>query len=292
MVHSRVKRPSQPLLIGLLCLSWAIAIGGCATVDGPVSAPPPPEPPPSTRLPHPSGTNLADVADLFRHPSAPKLEEQKACDAPYRKLLGATKSRQEQEQGTREMLRRDPAAWHWCYYAQIYYLENGLREDNYVEERQKRVMETYALLVPVARGFLVEFRDSRYLRFAIFRYRQTSEWVFYRRLELSPAMTQELVSATNPYVLLNPPPETASVLEKYKIASPTKSPPEPAAQDRKPAAQKTTTQKAPARAGAKAAPQAEAPPPPDSAAQDLRPDQQVNETASPLDDELPPDQGL
>src|SRR5687767_6630971 len=126
MVHSRVKRPSQPLLIGLLCLSWAFAIGGCATVDGPVSAPPPPEPPPSTRLPHPSGTNLADVADLFRHPSAPKLEEQKKCDAPYRKLVAATKSRQEQEQGAREMLRRDPAAWHWCYYAQIYFLENGL----------------------------------------------------------------------------------------------------------------------------------------------------------------------
>ena len=58
---------------------------------------------------------------------------------------------------------------------------------------------------------------SRYLRFAVSHYRRMSEWVFYRKLELTPQATSELVEAANPFGVYRTPAEAASILEKYNL---------------------------------------------------------------------------
>ena len=106
-------------------------------------------------------------------------------------------------------------------------IEDYLKSESYIDVRQKYVLASYSFLQPIARGFMSEFHDSRYLRWAIQHYRRISEWVFYRKLDLSPAITSELVDVSNPYGLWRMPSSSRGpVLEKYNIASddPTGSP--------------------------------------------------------------------
>jgi hypothetical protein len=200
-------------------LALAALISGCATSQLQALAPIPPEAPDYVKVPHPEGTDLGDLMAVFTDRNAPDPASLKGCDADFRKLAKLTASREENEQGVRELVRRDPVKYHWCFYGKLLELEQGLQAEAYIDEKQKSVLDVYAFASPVARAFNDEFRDSRYLRWAISRYRRLSEYVFYRKLELSPQMAQELGGTMNPWGLLRP--QTAelpgSVLEKYGI---------------------------------------------------------------------------
>ncbi len=189
---------------------------GCSTA---AVAPPPVAPvlPPLVQVPHPAGSDLGDLQALFLEPGAPRRDQLTGCADPFLKLKSATASRDELRTGTREIVAGDPVALHWCFYGKLLELEEGLKKEPYVEERQKTVVDTYGFLVPIARGFQAEFRDSRYLRMAIGRYRRLSEWVFFRKVEMSKETTSLLAEIENPFGVWRAPAEMGSVLKKYGI---------------------------------------------------------------------------
>jgi hypothetical protein len=161
---------------------------------------------------------MADVQAIFHSKQAPSMDSLKQCDETVEKLREKTVSLEEFRVGVQELVRTDPVGIHWCFYGKILELEKILKEDTFVDEKQKHVLAVYSFLVPVAKGYLAEFKDSRYLRWAISYYTKLSEWVFYRRVETGPAMTQELVEAADAFhEYRGKTAEGQSVLEKYNV---------------------------------------------------------------------------
>lgn len=203
--------------------AW-LGVAGCSTTTTLVPQPRPKEiaVPDYAYLPHPRGYTTGDVQLLFTEKSAPSREALAKCQDDFRALYKKVDSIEERARGVRELVSRDPAAYHWCFYSQILDLADGLGKDDFVDEKQKRIMTTYEYLVPVARAFMQEFQDSRYVRWAIKDYRRLADLYFYRKVELSPEMSGELVDVAVPVDLK--PAQTyedvskASVIDKYKIA--------------------------------------------------------------------------
>lgn len=203
------------VVFGLLC-------GGsfsCTTAEVRPLGPPVAVPPEYVSAPHPRGYELGDLRALFLDAKAPKLESVAGCDADFRKLRELTTIDDEIREGTREMVKRFPAQYHWCFYGKLIELENSFKAEGYIDQRQRNILTTYAFLVPLARAFMHVYKDSRYLRWSVQHYRHLSEWNFYRRLELSPETTSELVETSNPFGLWKEPaaPEEKSVLGKYNL---------------------------------------------------------------------------
>ncbi|MCM2276850.1 MAG: hypothetical protein NDJ89_02090 [Oligoflexia bacterium] len=211
--------------VNLACFSAAagvFAIGltffwGCSTTELRPIPPPVLAAPKYVEVPQPAGFDISDISAIFVDKRAPAAESLTGCDADYRKLQKLTQSEDELKQGMGELVKADPVAYHWCFYGKILELERFLKTADYVDERQKKVLEAYGFLVPLARGFLSEFHDSRYLRWAIRHYRGTSEWVFFQKLDQAPRMTAELVEVANPFGLWREPAASRSVLEKYQL---------------------------------------------------------------------------
>jgi hypothetical protein len=97
-------------------------------------------------------------------------------------------------------------------------LNDQLKKLFYVDERQKVVVRAYSYLTPIARAFKSEFNDSRYLRVAVARYKQISETVFYKNVELSPLAAKELETSVSPFGIVREKARKAGgVLERYGI---------------------------------------------------------------------------
>ncbi|MBI3534894.1 MAG: hypothetical protein HY072_05355 [Deltaproteobacteria bacterium] len=172
----------KQFLVCQICLTLLFTVS-CATkkIEAPLALP---EPPQYTKVPHPEGLDLADLKAIFYDKQAPALNIIDNCDANYKKLTTATQSKEEIQKGVQELVSLDPASYHWCFYGKLLGLENQLKTQSYIEEKQKLVVETFAFLTPVAKAYYIWFHDSRYMRWAIDRYKKLSEFVFYRRLEL------------------------------------------------------------------------------------------------------------
>lgn len=188
---------------------------GCATTE--VTGPLPAKPPEYIGVPHPMGFDQGDLKALFFEPSAPQAETLKGCDGDYRKLKEVARNDEELKQGTLELIQQDPVRYHWCFFHQLLVLEEDLKSEKFVDEKQSETIQTFSFLTPIARGFAQGFNDSRYLRWAVQRYRHVSQWFFYRKLELTPRASAELVDAARPFGLWRSPAEAKPVLEKYKI---------------------------------------------------------------------------
>jgi hypothetical protein len=208
--------------------AW-LGVAGCSTT----STVSPHEPakevamPAYAYLPHPAGHTTGDIISLFNERGAPSRETMAKCEDEFRTLYSMAQSIEERKKGVRELVSRNPAAYHWCFYSQILSLEEGLSQDEFVDQKQKRIMTTYEYLVPVARAFMKEFQDSRYLRWAIQDYRRLADLYFYRKLEMSPQMSSELVDVAVPYDERSSArndgaqsgAQNVSVIEKYKIGN-------------------------------------------------------------------------
>jgi hypothetical protein len=176
------------------------------------------------KLPHPQGTDLGDIRAILFDPSVPSTTQLAKCDADLKKLWKFSQNDEERRDGARELVRGNAVFYHWCFYSRILQLDEELKKMNYIDEKQKRVMDTYQYLVPVARAFLSEFHDSRYIRWAIVQYKRLSNWVFFRKVELTPDQTSELVQISNPFGLYRDNSSSSSVLEKYGIVEQEKKP--------------------------------------------------------------------
>lgn len=202
--------------------TW-LGIAGCSSTSTLVPQAPPQEVavPAYAYLPHPRGYTAGDIRLLLTEKSAPSPEALTKCEDDFRALYKRVDSLDERARGVRELVNRNPAAYHWCFYSRILDLEAGLGQDDFVDEKQKRIIHTYEYLVPVARAFMQEFQDSRYIRWAIKDYRRLADLYFYRKVELSPQMSSELVDVAVPVeeksaVVFEDASKT-SVIDKYKI---------------------------------------------------------------------------
>jgi hypothetical protein len=202
--------------------TW-LGVVGCSTTNtlSPHAPPKEVEVPAYAYLPHPEGHTISDVISLFSEKEAPSRETMAKCEDDFRALYSQSQSIEERTKGVQELVSRNPAAYHWCFYSQILKLEEGLSKDDFVDQKQKRIMSAYEYLVPVARAFMKEYHDSRYLRWAIQDYRRLADLYFYRKLEMSPQMSSELVDVAVPAEYRSAPAAESSrpvsVLEKYKI---------------------------------------------------------------------------
>lgn len=212
MTPSRLKSRISQLVIASIALYFA---GGCATTD--VTGPLPVKPPEYLGVPHPIGFDQTDLKALFFDPSAPKAESLKSCDSDFRKLKDLANNEDELKQGTLELVQQDPVRYHWCFFHELLVLEEDLGTDKFIDEKQRDAIRTYSFLTPIARAFAQGFNDSRYLRWAVQRYKHVSQWFFYRKLELTPRASAELVDAARPFGLWRAPAEAKPILEKYRI---------------------------------------------------------------------------
>jgi hypothetical protein len=216
-MNPMISRINIKVFLGSLCVFCVYgSLSGCSTTE--VVPFPLPSPPVYTQVPHPVGMDLGDLVAIFTDDKAPQSKDfAKTCDTDFRKLEKLTGSRDETLEGFRELVKLDAVTYHWCFYAKLLELESDLKARIYIDERQKTILDAFSFLAPLARIYASEFHDSRYLRMAIMRYQKWSERIFYRKLELTPAGTSELVKASNPFGLWRDTLETVSVLEKYHI---------------------------------------------------------------------------
>ncbi len=190
--------------------------GSCSTTE--MQAQQAANPPVYVGVPHPIGFDLADLDAVFLEPGAPEVETLKDCDAKARKLQELARTQEELTQGMRELVKSDPTAYHWCFYGKIVLFERQMKDDKlYVDEKQTSAIETFHSLTPLARAFMAEFADSRYLRWALQRYKHAAQYMFYRKLEVSARMSAELVDASRPFGLWRAYAEKKPVLEKYHL---------------------------------------------------------------------------
>lgn len=191
--------------------------------------PAPPEVPQLTGVPHPTGLELGDLRALFADPSAPSLESNlvNTCDVDIRALYEKTPSLEERKRGLGELVLKEPVRYHWCFYSKLLRFQSDLKRADYVDEKQKTVVEYFNVLAPLARAFKEKFEDSRYLRWAVREYRIASEKVFYRSVSASPQLTLELVGQGGdaPAIPNQPVEKSSSVLEKYGIVVPERTEP-------------------------------------------------------------------
>ncbi len=212
-------------LFGILALMTGVGMNivGCSSTE--MVSTPPPIPPAYTSVPHPLTHDTSDLSQLFREANNPKINEMiKNCDGDYLKLNALTQSKDELHQGLLELVKQDPVNYHWCFYGKLLELENTLSGEAFLDEKQKKVISTYQFLVPVAQAFVSLFHDTRYLRVAIDRYKKTSSFVFFRKLEVTSMGASELVEIEKPFGLWRDEKSAFTVLEKYHLGHPSTPP--------------------------------------------------------------------
>ena len=137
---------------------------------------------------HPAGLDLNDVRAIFKSPRAPSEGQLQGCDSDFQKLRTLTNSKEEINQGAREFVMTQPEKYHWCFYWNILELQAELS------------------------------KDTRYLRWAVKNYKDLSTWIFYRRVELTPEATADLLeNIRNPYALWRKDTKRKPILEKYHL---------------------------------------------------------------------------
>jgi hypothetical protein len=138
------------------------------------------------QLPQPPGYELSDIGLIFSGKQAPQRKDfAERCDSDFTRLASFVQDKEEMVQGSAELVRKNPGYYHWCFYAKILYLETQLKTLDYLDLKQKAALDIFRFLTLVANSFVSEFKDSRYLRWAVMRYQRASELVFYRKVDLT-----------------------------------------------------------------------------------------------------------
>jgi outer membrane biosynthesis protein TonB len=227
-------------LLGLTALFvvYLAGIEGCSTAQKnpdveptPIVSPtviptptptPTPTPPEYTKVVHPERIEITELSRVFLDAHAPKAEDfAEQCTSDFYKLSSIVGVKEEFNQAVRELVRNDPTHYHWCFYARFLNLEKRLTNDTYIDEKQKWVLNEFDFLVPISKAFMAEYHESRYFRWVVLRYQTLSELLFFRKLELTPLGTSELVNAVNPLGPVRESKDAQSILDKYHFIAST-----------------------------------------------------------------------
>jgi hypothetical protein len=179
----------------------SIAASGCSTTQIVEEKVPLPIVPEYVRVPHPAGFDLADLRAILVSPLAPPDISgvfADTCDVEFKKLTSVTIQKEEREKGALELVTADPERMHWCFYSKISKLQEVLQSDSTWTERQKKVLEAFEFLSPIANAFLTTYHDSRYLRWAAQYYSKVSEWVFFKKLAPTPESSLMFTTGARP----------------------------------------------------------------------------------------------
>jgi hypothetical protein len=198
-------------------MATGLAIVSCSTAQV-AQAPKPIQPPEKAavlELPHPEGHEVHHLAALLR--LAPASESFQECFKTQHDLASKTGNPLEVDSGVQELVSENPTFHHWCFYRALHGLDTELQSTSGILSKQKEVLATYRDLLPVARAFQSEFKDSRYLRWAIQNYRRLSPKIFFRTVELTPDATADLVLIEEPFSDWKLQPSEQSVLKKYGL---------------------------------------------------------------------------
>jgi hypothetical protein len=176
-----------------------------------------------TKIPHPEDSETSDISALFLSPLAPndvlgKFAE--TCGKELDTLRRLSSAQDELKRGGAEVVALDPERTHWCFYSRLQRLHAFLKSDATWTKKERAVFWTYEYVWPVAQGFVQEFHDSRYLRWASSYYKRASEWIFFRKVEGTPENTLEQVNLHSTSLetpTRQPSSMQPSVLEKYGI---------------------------------------------------------------------------
>ncbi len=203
-------------------------LAGCSSTVTVSEKIPLPEVPEYVKVPHPAGFELADLKAIFFSPLAPKGvlgEFGDTCDDEFKKLSQLTTSKDDIRKGAVELVTQDPERMHWCFYAKISKLQDTIQGDTTWNTRQKKVLDTFGFLGPIANAYVDVYKDSRYLRWAALYYSKISEWVFFKKVNPTPDSTLNFVqnsrSDLEPWVQVqktNGQVTTTSVFSKYGIS--------------------------------------------------------------------------
>ncbi len=177
-----------------------------------------PEVPDYVGMAHPSGMDRADLQAIFLTESAPRPDALLQCDGNFQKLKKASNSFDEVQRGALEMVSADPVKYHWCFYYKMTELDSDLSQTVLLKERQRIAIASYFFLAPIAKAFRQEFNDTRYLRWAMQNFQKMSEWLFYRRLDITPQAKNEWLSGLEGPISLTPKDFSGqSIMQKYSI---------------------------------------------------------------------------
>ncbi len=204
---------------------------GCATSGPPVEAAEPPDivdarnrTPEWTTLPHPNSSAVASIEQILQDrvwtSIRPEGFEEK-CDQAIIELRTHSSNEAEFKIGLRELINKHTTYYHYCFYEKLDALEKRLKTEDYVEDRQATVLKTFRTLTPLARAFLDNWRESRYLRIASERYQKLSPRIFFRTVEPNAENTRELVNLQGTQEQQDRLPDApTSVVERLKVTEP------------------------------------------------------------------------
>lgn len=179
-----------------------------------------PAPPEYIEVVHPASLDIADIRGALRANKAPTAEELAGCLQPLLEVQSLTTGKNEVQQAAVELIHKDAPYYHYCFYSSITSITDTVRDSAILWSKKKSMLlQNFAVLVPLARAFKLEFQDTRYLRVSIRHYKQLSAWVFFRDLELTPEMTAELVDVqTNAFANRRMVEDRElSVLDRYNV---------------------------------------------------------------------------
>lgn len=177
-----------------------------------------------TALPHPTSSAVGSIEQLLQDrvwtSIRPEGFEEK-CDQAISELRTHASNEAEFKAGLKELINKHVTYYHYCFYEKLNALEIRLKTEDYIEDRQAVVLKTYRTLTPLARAFMENWRESRYLRVASERYQKLSPRVFFRKVEPSAETTRQLVDLQGTQeqqerALESP----SSVVEKLKVTEP------------------------------------------------------------------------
>lgn len=123
---------------------------------------------------------IHDVKSLFLIKDAPERSQFDKCDFDYQAETMLSKNKEELFTTMPAHVKSDPVRYHWCFYHKILRLEEDLEKQDYIEEKQKLVVERYLFLTHLARIFQVDLDDPRYLDFALHNYKRLRSLYFPR----------------------------------------------------------------------------------------------------------------
>ncbi len=146
-------------------------------------------------LPMPKGNSMGDVLELFVHEKAPALREYENCDRRYFDFRSKeVKVTQSQINLARELVKKYRDETHWCFFVKLLEIGNPLGFEAFDTANEKKFIESFMYLAPVATAFQIETASVDYLVIAGFQYQNLAMTFTGKSLNVSPSITSTIVN--------------------------------------------------------------------------------------------------
>ena len=150
------------------------------------------------KLQHPDGLKVEDLHKLFANIGAPNFGSLEKCDFDYQVERTLAHSSEELITAFRVHVQNDAEKYHWCFYAKLLELDESLKKEGFLEDKQKRILSAFSFITHLAKVFQIEREDTHYLRAAVFTYRELNRSHFFRDMKMTSGTRYDLLSPEFP----------------------------------------------------------------------------------------------